>query len=43
MERLLRLASNVTLREELAAFPLAANADGGVRAEDRQGAPVLAM
>ena len=40
MERLLRLAANDTLREELAAFPLAPDADGGVLPEHRAGAPL---
>ena len=38
LERLLRLAANATLREELAAFPLAADADGSAAPEDRPGA-----
>ena len=38
MERLLRLAANETLREELAAFPLAPDADGGILPEHRAGA-----
>lgn len=38
LERLLRLADDATLRLELAAFPLAPGADGGIAAEHRAGA-----
>ncbi len=41
IERLLRLAANETLREELAAFPLAPDADGGILPEHRAGAPCV--
>ena len=37
LERLLRLASDSTLREELTAFPLAKNAAGGIAEQHRQG------
>lgn len=39
LERLLRLADDATLRTELASFPLAAGAEGGIAAEHRAGVP----
>ncbi|KAK9818396.1 hypothetical protein WJX72_012002 [[Myrmecia] bisecta] len=42
MERLLRLASDATLREELTGFPLPADVEGAIPAEHRAGAiPVM--
>jgi len=38
LDRLMRLADDATLRLELAAFPLAPGAEGGIAAEHRAGA-----